>query len=228
MEVLTAVWKKRYSNTAPGLDGVRSVVWRKAPRAMMLKLAECFTVCLKEDVFPKAWKRAGLVLIPKAGRDISVRPVKARPICLLSVTGKMFERVIVERILNWMVDHPAARLSDNQFGFRQGRSTYDALLRFKGIVEDTVSDGGLVIAVSLDVANAFNSIPFQQILAALGSGGFPAYLVDIIRSYLNDRVVEYPVGDGRLARRAVCAGVPQGSVLGPLLWNITYNEVLET
>lgn len=66
---------------------------------MRLRLAECFTACFKNGVFPRAWKRAELVLIPKAGGDIAARPLRARPICLLSVTGKIFERVIVERIL---------------------------------------------------------------------------------------------------------------------------------
>lgn len=53
-EVLTAIWKKRYSNTAPGLDSIRSVVWRKTPRAMMVKLSECFTVCLRDGAFPNS------------------------------------------------------------------------------------------------------------------------------------------------------------------------------
>lgn len=151
-----------------------------------------------------------------------MRPLKARPICLLSVTGKVFERVIAQRLLSWMDEHPMASLSDNQFGFRQGRSTYDALLRLKGIVEETVADGGFVIAVSIDISNAFNSIPFSRILSALRRKGFPGYLVNIIRGYLCDRTVEYPVAGGDVASRKVCAGVPQGSVLGILTAFVEY------
>lgn len=169
-----------------------------------------------------------MVLIPKAGGDISARPIKARPICLLSVTGKTFERVIVGRLMSWMAEYLPARLLDNQFGFRQGLSTHDALLRFRSIVETTVADGGIVIAVSIDVSNAFNSIPFSQIMAVLKRGRFPLYLVVTIRDYLVNRTVEYPVTGNRVVQRAVRAGVPQGSVFGPLLWNLAYNEVLET
>lgn len=227
-EVMSSINKQKYSNTAPGLDGVRLVVWRKVPRCMLVRLADCFTKCLKEGVFPIAWKNAGLVLISKVKDPNYVGPIKARPICLLSVTGKLFERIIVERILKWMSEHPNIELSENQFGFRQGRSTYNALLKFKNSIENSISEGNVMIAVSIDVANAFNSIPFRQIIRAMINKGFPDYLIRIIQSYLGDRTVEYTVRGGFMNRRKVCAGVPQGSVLGPLLWNIAYNEVLET
>lgn len=227
-ETLCAIYQKRHSNTAPGLDGIRMMVWRKAPRAMVLRLTECFSICFKDGVFPTAWKRANLVLIPKAGSTLNARPIKARPICLLSVTGKIFERVIYSRMLSWMNDHPIARLSDNQYGFRQGRSTCDALLRLRKIVEDTISEGCVAVAVSLDICNAFNSVPFGCIMDALSVKGFPIYIRNIIGDYLCDRVVEFPVLGDRIMDRSVKAGVPQGSVLGPLLWNLSYDEVLNT
>lgn len=227
-EVLNAIWKKKYSNTAPGLDGIRSLVWRKAPRGLRVKLAECFTLCLENGVFPRQWKQAGLVLIPKAGGNFTTRPIKARPICLLSVTGKVFERVITERLLTWMEENRMSQLSAHQFGFRQGRSTYDALLRFTGIVGEALRDGDVAVAVSIDITNAFNSVPFNHILAVLSRKGFPDYLIGIICDYFCDRVVEYTALGGHIMHRKVCAGVPQGSVLGPLLWNIAYNEVLES
>lgn len=227
-EVMYAVWRKRYVNTAPGLDGIRSLVWRRAPQSMILKLGECYTACLREGTFPKAWKRAGLVLIPKIRGNDTEEPVKARPICLLSVTGKIFERVIAGRIMKWMMDNPRFDLSANQFGFRPGRSTCDALLKFRSIIEEAVANGKVVVAISLDVANAFNSMPFHQIIRVLIRNEFPGYLIEIIKNYLNSRVVEYPLHHGKMGLRTVYAGVPQGSVLGPLLWNIAYDEVLET
>lgn len=87
-------------------------------------------------------------------------------------------------------------------------------------MEETVTDGGVAIAISLDISNAFNSIPFERIMETLKARGFPEYIKDIIEDYLSDQVVEYPVIGDTVAQRIVRAGAPQGSVLGLLLWNL--------
>jgi len=79
----------------------------------------------------------------------------------------------------------------------------------------------LCAVVALDVANAFNSVKWAKIAEALHGKGFPAYLVGIIQSYLSDPAVEYE----RSSRSTTC-GVPQGSVLGSLVWNLIYDELL--
>jgi len=85
-----------------------------------------------------------------------------------------------------------------------------------------------VIAVSLDIKNAFNSLAWGVIRWSLERKGFPAYIRRTIDHYLHERVVEYPVANGELRSRVVSCGVLQGSVLGPFLWNTTYDFVLRT
>jgi hypothetical protein len=80
----------------------------------------------------------------------------------------------------------------------------------------------MVAVVALDVTNAFNSVKWPKIIIALQDKGVPAYLVGVIQSYLSNRTVTYE----RSSRTATC-GIPQGSVLEPLLWNIMYDELLE-
>lgn len=94
------------------------------------------------------------------------------------------------------------------------------------MAEAAIGRKGFAIAISLDVANAFNSLPWEVINEALVRKGFPVYICRIIRSYLSERTVEYTWRDGNMAIKEMTAGVPQGSVLGPMLWNLGYDSVL--
>lgn len=75
------------------------------------RLWACFNACLREGVFPSAWKRANLVLIPKGDKGSVAGLPKVRPICLLDEIGKLFERVIADRLLEWLDDNPDVSLS---------------------------------------------------------------------------------------------------------------------
>jgi len=208
---------------APGPDGVPGVVLKKTAGILLSEWVRIFTGCLREAVFPSAWKIARLVLLRKEGKpedDTSAY----RPICLLDEAGKVFERIIAERLRMYLDESNG--LSSDQYGFRRGHSTTDAIMRVRNIVRDVTGEGGVVLAISLDVANAFNSLPWSIIREALDDKGVPPYLRRILDSYLDNRQLCY-VGRGGCFRTVrVTCGVPQGSVLGPTLWNIGYDAVL--
>lgn len=214
---------------APGPDGIPNKALKAAIRKRPDIFHETIQRCLSEGVFPEQWKVQQLVLLPK-GKKPPGEPSSYRPICLLDTMGKILERVIYNRLLTVVEDNGA--LSDNQYGFRKHRSTVDAIRA----VVDTASaaiegerwNGGkkeYCAVVTLDVKNAFNTADWACIKRALTKVGAPRYLRRIISSYLSKRKLRYSTSRG-WKEYWVTAGVPQGSVLGPLLWIIMYDGVL--
>lgn len=140
-EVVRAIRNARAKggDPAPSLDGIALSVWKRAPR-FITRLTEVYNTCLREGTFPVCWKRALLVLIPKG--DMLAPNPSARPICLLSEGEKILERVIVDRLRAWMDVHPEVDLATRQFGFREGKSIYDAFHLATSIIRRAVESGG--------------------------------------------------------------------------------------
>lgn len=226
-EVYKAIKGRICTTTAPGPNGLTNKIWKMVPDCLIHILAQIFTTCMKKGEFPNMWKRAVLVLIPKGTEYTGL--LKARPICLIDEISKTFERILTERINAWMekrIEDRFYTLSNNQFGFRKNKSTVDVLIKVRKYIEEETCRGSVVIAISLDIKNAFNSIPWACIRGALYWKRFPRYLKRILHSYLSNRYIDYVNKDGNVKQLTVEAGVPQGSVIGPLLWNIAYDSVL--
>lgn len=223
-ELKAAVKKMKVRDAAPGPDQIKGRVLATVCEIASEKVRQILTGCLKEGIFPARWKRAKLVLLQKEGKPPD-NPAAYRPICLLDEMGKLLERILVTRMTQFLATR-GVDLHKNQFGFRQGKSTIDAVLHVKKITQQAVSQGRVVIATALDISNAFNTLPWAGIMRAARRHGLPDYILRVLGDYLRDRRLEFRGKDGTLTIRHVTRGVPQGSVLGPFLWNLGYNHIL--
>lgn len=160
-ELVTAVQRMGKKSTAPGPDGVPGKAWCAVMGILGDRLRRLYTNCLRTGQFPSVWRTAKLVLLRKAGRPTEA-PSSYRPICLLDEAGKIIADRLSEHLRQVGPD-----LAECQFGFRRGRSTIDAVLRVKSLVGEVVSHGGVAIGISLDISNAFNTLPWDCITGAL-------------------------------------------------------------
>lgn len=211
---------------APGPDAVPNEVIRIFLREDPHSLLTLFNICWRRAEFPKRWKRARLVLLYKGGGRALTEAGSFRPISLIDSTAKLFERMVLVRLENEI--NRTGGLSIRQHGFRKGSGTVEAMtsvLEFADEARRTrIQERKTSVMITLDVRNAFNTASWMSIDKALRERRINGHMITIMRSYMADREILIPTDRG-VENLAVRAGVPQGSVLGPYLWNVLYDGI---
>lgn len=201
---------------APGIDGITGSMARAIPVNRAADLARALSLCLVNNHFPDELKTANVCAIPKTGKDDYEDPKSFRPISLLTLISKMLETIINESLQPILEE----KLSEFQFGFRPGKST---VLTLQGVDNWASTKRHLKKAlIAIDFTCAFDYAPHKKIIAQLVEWGVPGHIVDMLRSYLRNRKISYQGHTYQLGD----VGCPQGSILGPALWNVLVNSLI--
>ena len=196
---------------------------QKCAYQLAAPIASLFRTCLKQKKWPRLWKCARVVAVHKKKSRTLVE--NYRPVSLLSIMGKTFEKIIAKKMTAFFDENYL--ISDKQFGFRQNRSTSDLLLQLSTAWNKSLDSGKYTYVIALDIAGAFDRVWHKSIIAKLTSMGINGNLLMLVQSYLKDRALHVVINGHTSKEHSIEASVPQGSVIGPLLWNVYFNDILQ-
>ena len=208
-------------NSAMGPDGIHPLVLKRCAAQIAYPLHVIYNRSLHEGLVPSAWKESLVIPIYKKGPRYD--PLNYRPISLTSTCSKTMERIICSHLRAYLEAN--SLLSPNQFGFRPGRSTMDQLLLVYNEVSYNTDRGGITDVILFDFSKAFDVVSHDLMIVKLGLIGIKGCLLQWIASFLKDRKMRVSIKGHVSQPRDVLSGVPQGSVLGPLLFLIYINNI---
>ena len=213
------------SSTATGPDKVAYPMLKHLPRSGMDFLLHIFNLSWSSHSFPSIWKTSSIIPIHKMGKPLD-SPASFRPISLTSCVSKLFERIILSRLLFFLESNSI--LSPRQAGFCPGRSTLDQILYLSQSISDGFNKprpGSRTILSTIDFSKAFDSVWHPALFHKLISAGLPPCFARWTQSFLSDWRASVVFQNHKSRSFRVRRGVPQGSVLGPVLFSPFINDL---
>lgn len=221
---ITSIVHNLKSSESAGFDEVSTKLLKSVIDYIADPLCKIINMCIENAIFPDKMKIAKVCPIYKSGAKNEF--TNYRPISILPSFSKIFERIISNRILSYVEKYGI--LAKSQFGFRKKHSTYMAMMQLYDKVSDAIDKNEFCVGIFIDLSKAFDTINHDILLQKLNAYGIRGMPNLLIKNYLQNRKQFVEYGNCQSNMDAITCGVPQGSILGPLLFLLYINDMSET